>query len=174
MGAAAHMQGMTDALDHALAQRITELDTWFTTHDSPPAELVRLRGSDSAAERHAYRLAQWLARQRVAHRAGTLTVDRVAALNEACPGWFTPGRSHATTVTPALAAVTRASATRRAAPLAQFAAPRRSRVAAITGAETGVETTASNAFRPLTPEYPDPAPCLAYPYVALTVSSMSR
>ena len=39
--------------------------------------------------------------------------------------------------------------------------PRRSRVAAITGAETGVETTASNAFRPLTLEYPYPAPCLA-------------
>src|SRR5665647_2710189 len=41
-----------------------------------------------------------------------------------------------------------------AAPLAEFVGPRRSRVAAITGADTGVETIASNAFRPLTLEYP--------------------
>src|SRR5450756_418045 len=62
-------------------------------------------------------------------------------------------------VAPALRAVTSASATRRAAPLAEFVAPRRSRVAAITGAETGVETIASSAFKPLTLEYPYPAPC---------------
>ena len=66
-------------------------------------------------------------------------------------------------VAPALRAVTSASVTRRAAPLAEFVAPRRSRVVAITGAETGVEQVASNAFRPLTPEYPYPAPCFWYP-----------
>jgi len=57
-------------------------------------------------------------------------------------------------VAPALRAVTRASATRRAAPLAEFVGPRRSRVAAITGADSGVETIASNALSPLTLEYP--------------------
>jgi len=62
-------------------------------------------------------------------------------------------------VAPALAAVTRASATRRAAPLAKFVAPRRSLVAAITGADRGVEQVASNALSPLTLEYPYPAPC---------------
>jgi len=67
-----------------------------------------------------------------------------------------------------LAAVTRASATGRAAPLAEFVRPRRSRVAAITGAETGVEQVASNAFKPLTPQYPYPAPCFLCPKVALT------
>jgi len=57
-------------------------------------------------------------------------------------------------VAPALRAVTSASATRRAAPLAEFVAPRRSRVATITGADNGVETIPSNAFKPLTLEYP--------------------
>ena len=66
-------------------------------------------------------------------------------------------------VAPALRAVTRASATNRAAPFAEFVAPRRSRVAAITGAETGVETTARSAFKPLTLEYPNPAPCFLCP-----------
>ena len=42
-----------------------------------------------------------------------------------------------------------------------------------TGAEIGVDTIATNAFKPFTPLYPCPAPCLAYPYVALIVSSMS-
>ena len=45
-----------------------------------------------------------------------------------------------------------ASATRRAAPRAEFADPLRSRVATITGAESGVDTVASNALRPFTPE----------------------
>jgi hypothetical protein len=45
-----------------------------------------------------------------------------------------------------------ASATRRAAPRAEFADPLRSRVATITGAEDGVETMASSAFRPSTPD----------------------
>ena len=62
-------------------------------------------------------------------------------------------------VAPALRAVTSASATNRAASLAEFVGPRRSQVAAITGAEIGVETIASSAFRPLTLEYPYPAPC---------------
>ena len=44
---------------------------------------------------------------------------------------------------------------------AEFVPPRRNLVAAITGADTGVDTMASNAFKPLTPVYPYPAPCLA-------------
>lgn len=52
---------------------------------------------------------------------------------------------------PACLAVIRASATNRAAPRAEFAPPLRNRAAAITGAEQGVETTASSAFRPFTP-----------------------
>jgi len=43
--------------------------------------------------------------------------------------------------------------------LAEFVGPRRSRVAAITGAEIGVETIPSSALSPLTLEYPYPAPC---------------
>ena len=47
--------------------------------------------------------------------------------------------------------VTRASATIRAAPRAEFAGPRRNLVATTTGAEIGVDTIASNAFKPFTP-----------------------
>jgi hypothetical protein len=36
-------------------------------------------------------------------------------------------------------------------PRAEFVDPLRSRVAAISGAEVGVETTASSAFKPLMP-----------------------
>ncbi len=57
--------------------------------------------------------------------------------------------------------VTRASATDRAAPRAELVPPRRNLVAATTGADSGVDTMASNAFRPLTPVYPYPAPALA-------------
>jgi len=49
------------------------------------------------------------------------------------------------------------------APRAELVDPFRSRVAAISGAEIGVETTANRALRPLTPVYPRPAPFLAYP-----------
>ena len=77
-------------------------------------------------------------------------------------------------VTPAFCAVTRASATRRGAPLAEFTLPRRNRVAPITGAAVGVEIVAINALRPLTFEYPYPAPCFLYPWVSRIVSSMSR
>jgi len=45
-----------------------------------------------------------------------------------------------------------ASATSRAAPRAEFAEPFRSRVATITGADDALETVASSALRPLTPE----------------------
>jgi hypothetical protein len=48
--------------------------------------------------------------------------------------------------------VLRASATSRAAPWAEFVEPSRSRVATITGALLGVDSAASSAFRPLTPE----------------------
>jgi hypothetical protein len=44
------------------------------------------------------------------------------------------------------------SVTRRAAPRAEFVEPFRSRAAAITGADLGVETTPSRAFSPFTPE----------------------
>ena len=50
--------------------------------------------------------------------------------------------------------MTRASATSRAAPRAEFADPFRSRVATITGAEDGVDAVARNAFNPSTPVYP--------------------
>jgi len=48
-------------------------------------------------------------------------------------------------------AVRKASATNRGAPRAEFVDPFRSRAAATTGADDGVETTASSAFRPFTP-----------------------
>ncbi len=48
-------------------------------------------------------------------------------------------------------AVTRASATSRAAPRALLTEPRRSRVAAITGAAVGVLTVAIKALSPFTP-----------------------
>jgi hypothetical protein len=46
----------------------------------------------------------------------------------------------------------RVSATNRAAPRAELVAPRRNLVAAITGAEAGVDTVAINALSPSTPE----------------------
>jgi hypothetical protein len=58
--------------------------------------------------------------------------------------------------------VTRASATIRAAPRAELVGPRRNLVATTTGADSGVDTIASNAFKPFTPLYPCPAPALAY------------
>jgi hypothetical protein len=45
-----------------------------------------------------------------------------------------------------------ASATNRAAPRAEFADPLRNLVATITGADDGLDTVASSALRPLTPE----------------------
>ena len=39
---------------------------------------------------------------------------------------------------------------------------------AITGADSGVLAMANSAPTPLTLEYPYPAPCFRYPYVALT------
>jgi hypothetical protein len=53
-----------------------------------------------------------------------------------------------------LVVVTKASATSRAAPRAELADPFRSRVATISGADDDVETVASSALRPFTPEYP--------------------
>jgi hypothetical protein len=47
-----------------------------------------------------------------------------------------------------------------AAPRGEPALPLRSRWAAITGATVSVETVASTALRPRTPEYPNAAPCL--------------
>jgi len=52
---------------------------------------------------------------------------------------------------PTRRAVARASASNRAAPRAEFADPRRNRLAAITGAAVGVDSTASSALSPLTP-----------------------
>jgi hypothetical protein len=57
-----------------------------------------------------------------------------------------------TTRPPPLAfVVARASATNRAAPRAELAPPFRSRVAAISGADVGVDSVAINAVKPLTP-----------------------
>src|SRR5512144_415310 len=61
---------------------------------------------------------------------------------------------------PAARAVRTASATNRAAPRAEFADPFRSRVAAITGADDGVEAVARNAFKPFTPGVPVPGALL--------------
>ena len=47
--------------------------------------------------------------------------------------------------------VARASATSRAAPRAELVEPLRSWVAAITGADSGVDTVAITAFNPFTP-----------------------
>jgi hypothetical protein len=55
-------------------------------------------------------------------------------------------------VAPTFLAVTSASATSRAAPRAEFVDPRRSLVAAITGAASGVLIVAISAFNPFTPE----------------------
>ena len=63
-----------------------------------------------------------------------------------------------------------ASAANRAAPRAEFAVPPRSLAAAITGADSGVLTTAASAFRPRTSRLlpwilvcPNPAPCFLCP-----------
>ena len=66
-----------------------------------------------------------------------------------------------------------ASRTRRTAPCADAAAPRRNRAAAITGAAFVVLIVATWALRPLTFVYPCCAPCLVAPNTGLTVSSMS-
>ena len=57
--------------------------------------------------------------------------------------------------------VVNARARCQCAPLPERVAPRRSEHSAITGALVGVLIVAINAFRPRTPEYPNPAPCLA-------------
>ena len=73
-------------------------------------------------------------------------------------------------VQPQARAVPMARAARLAAPRAEAAFPPRSRVAAITGADSGVLTTAASAFRPLTSSdfpwifvCPNLAPCLWWP-----------
>ena len=60
-------------------------------------------------------------------------------------------------------AVAMASAAIRAAPCPLAAAPRRSRVAAITGAARSVQMVASWALMPRTLVYPNCAPCLEGP-----------
>src|SRR5260370_1129227 len=73
-----------------------------------------------------------------------------------------------------------ASAASDAAPRAEFAVPPRSLVAAITGAASGVETTAASAFNPrlvkLLPGIlhgPHPAPLLACPHTRFCMASIS-
>lgn len=56
-------------------------------------------------------------------------------------------------VAPAFLAVAKPSAINRRAPLAEAAKPRHSFVAVITGAADGVESVASCALSPRTPEY---------------------
>lgn len=50
-----------------------------------------------------------------------------------------------------------------AAPQAEEHEPCRVRVPEMTGAAAGVQMVATRAFRPFTPLYPYPLPCLAYP-----------
>lgn len=76
--------------------------------------------------------------------------------------------------TPAARAVVIAWATNRPAPDAEAAFPARNRARAITGAVVGVVSVASWIFSPRTPEYPNAAACLAYPWTWRTVSSTSR
>ena len=71
---------------------------------------------------------------------------------------------------PAVRAVLTASVIIEAAPRAELALPPRSRVAAITGAASGVQMLAASTFsprtsRPLPPILvnPNAAPCLRYP-----------
>jgi hypothetical protein len=52
-------------------------------------------------------------------------------------------------------------ASSRADPVWEAMFPRRSRARVTTGALVGVEAVASWMFRPRTPEYPNPAACLA-------------
>ena len=73
-------------------------------------------------------------------------------------------------VQPQSRAVPMACTARLAAPRAEAAFPPRSRVAAITGADSGVLITAASAFRPLTSSdfpwilvWPNLAPCLWCP-----------
>ena len=73
-------------------------------------------------------------------------------------------------VHPAARAVPAASVIMEAAPRAEAALPPRSRVAAITGAASGVLITAASTFRPRTSRplpwilvNPNAAPCLACP-----------
>src|SRR5665647_944905 len=66
-------------------------------------------------------------------------------------------------VAPARFTVARASATSWDAPLGEYVEPLRRRVAAISGADSGVEMIAKSALSPLTLEYPYPAPCFWYP-----------
>ena len=73
--------------------------------------------------------------------------DDLGAVVGASPPAAPPSRS-----TPQARVVLIASATSRAAPRAEFADPLRSRVATITGAADALETVASSAFNPLTPE----------------------
>jgi hypothetical protein len=63
-------------------------------------------------------------------------------------------RASRTPVAPAARAVVMASATKLAAPLAEPALPRRSRVPAITGAAIGVDSVASRGCNPRTRVYP--------------------
>src|SRR5665647_2340762 len=88
---------------------------------------------------------------------------RRAAATTSCPQYAESARTVTNPPPPQALAVTSASATIREAPRAELVGPRRNRVATTTGAEIAVDTIASNAFRPLTPLYPCPAPCLAYP-----------
>ena len=78
-----------------------------------------------------------------------------------CPQYALSARTVTNPRPPQALVVTNASDTSLAAPRAELVPPRRNLVAASTGAEVGVETMASNAFSPLTPVYPYPAPCLA-------------
>jgi len=69
--------------------------------------------------------------------------------------------------------VARVSATSRAAPLGDPVEPFRSLDAAMTGARSATVMVEINALIPRTPQYPNPAPCLACPWTSMIVSSTS-
>ena len=94
---------------------------------------------------------------------------------EAIPGWIAEGRRRR-----AAASMPPPSGGVRGPRLASYAGPPRSRVAAITGAANGVETTAASAFSQRTVRLlpwifvcPNPAPSLACPYTRFCIESMS-
>ena len=95
---------------------------------------------------------------------------RRTAPQNAAEQYAESARTTISPVHPIARAVPMASAANRAAPRAEFAVPPRSRVAAITGAPSGVQTVAASAFSPRTSSdlpwilvCPNPAPCFRCP-----------
>ena len=91
-----------------------------------------------------------------------------------------PARATSVPLQPPLRAVATDAMANDAAPRAEAALPPRSRVAAITGAATGVLIVAASAFRPRTSRclpwilvWPNAAPCFLCPQTRFCIESMS-